>query len=647
MKNPSINLLLLSLIFSFGNLYSQEKNKIDEYKTQLLSSNDSVRYHALVNLIQNFNGKNVDDTTAMYLSELKRHIEKTSNDEYRATMHKLYGSLYARLKEFDSANYHFRKSIDYGLITNNDISLANTYSSMGNMFLHYARNKDSALHYYQKAELLYLGKNDSSLLDGIYNNLGTLYCDYFGDYPKALEYYRLALKYHKEDIETRSILITNIASVLLDVGQPEEAEKELIKAIELQKQTESWRMLAKNYKRLARIYQIFGDTKKVIESSELSFSYSTKIGSIEQNFQARQSLALAYVAYGYLDKAILLLEENLQSFDQISFNEARKIYLGRYLHLLLALCYHKTNKPATAADQVKVADSYDIFNATLTSIESNNLITISYEVFEEMGLYEKAVFYYKKKLELQDSLFSKQNRRMISELETKYKTEKKEQEILNLQQAAEIQALAITRKNYQIILAFLVILLSIGAVYYYKKRLKFQKEKLRLVEDKKEILEKELNEKARLLTTSSVQWINMTENLDNLKRDLKDELAEIDQKKKKSLLRHVDKVKGFESHWQSFKVHFESVHPDFFEKLENEFPDLTMKDLKICAFLRMKMHNAEMAQIMDVAKSSIQQTKRRIKKKMNLGPYADLHVFLDAFSKGEAYKPALSVNTIS
>ncbi len=647
MKNPSINLLLLlSLIFSFGNLYSQEKNKIDEYKTQLLSSNDSVRYHALVNLIQNFNDKNVDDTTAMYLSELKRHIEKTSNDEYRATMHKLYGSLYARLKDFDSANYHFRKSIDYGLITNNDISLANTYSSMGNMFLHYARNKDSALNYYQKAELLYLGKNDSSLLDGIYNNLGTLYCDYFGDYPKALEYYRLALKYHKEDIEARSILITNIASVLLDVGQPEEAEKELIKAIELQKQTESWRMLAKNYKRLARIYQIFGDTKKVIESSELSFSYSTKIGSIEQNFQARQSLALAYVAYGYLDKAILLLEENLQSFDQISFSEARKIYLGRYLHLLLALCYHKTNKPAAAADQVKVADSYDIFNATLTSIESNNLITISYEVFEEMGLYEKAVFYYQKKLELQDSLFSEQNRRMISELETKYKTEKKEQEILNLQQAAEIQALVITRKNYQIVISVLIIASLIGAGYFYSKRLKMQKEKLTFVEEKKELLEKELNQKSRLLTTSSIQWINMTENLDNLKRDLNDNLEKVDQKKKKKLLKHVDKVKGFESHWQSFKLHFESVHPDFFERLENEFPDLTMKDLKICAFLKMKMDNAEMAQIIGIAKSSIQQTKRRIKKKMNLGPYADLHVFLDAFSKGEAYQHALSVETI-
>jgi len=47
---------------------------------------------------------------------------------------------------------------------------------------------------------------------------------------------------------------------------------------------------------------------------------------------------------------------------------------------------------------------------------------------------------------------------------------------------------------------------------------------------------------------------------------------------------------------------------------------------------------------MDIAKSSIQQTKRRIKKKMNLDPYANLHVFLEAFSKGEVFDSNQSVD---
>lgn len=637
------------LLFSFltfpTDVFSQEDNKIKQYRQQLLSDADDVRYDALTKLIINFNEKNMDDTTALYLMDLKDLVEKTNNDEYRAAMHQLYGSWYARNRNFDSANYHFEKSIDYSNKINNAVSLANAYTTKGRMLSQYLSSEDSALYYYQKAEVLYLEKNDSSLAAHLYNNMGTLYSNHYGNFPKALKYYRLALRHIGEDIYTRSTLLGNIGNILLRAGQPKEAEKELLNAIELQKKTQSWRKIAGNYKDLARIYQILGDTSKVIESSELSFSYRERIGTPVQNFEAKNSLALAYVAYGYWDKAVLLLEENLKSFDLISFSEARKIYFGRYTNLLLALCYHEANTPFLAKQHVKAADQFDIFNKKLTSARYNNLITLSYEIFEEMGLYEKATFFYKKKLLLTDSLFSEQNRRMILELETKYETEKKEQEIVNLQQASEIQSLALTRKNYQIMTAVLIILVLVLAGYSYNRRLKLQKEKVKLqkekvklVEEKKRILEEEIDKKSRMLATTSVQWINMTEQLNKLKLYLKNEFVDADEDKSKKLIRRIERIKDFENRWESFKTHFEIVHPYFFKELQNSFPQLTPKDLKTCAFIKMKHNNSEIAQILDVSKKAVEQSKRRMKKKLNLNFEDDLQIFIDGFDNQPTLK---------
>ena len=49
-----------------------------------------------------------------------------------------------------------------------------------------------------------------------------------------------------------------------------------------------------------------------------------------------------------------------------------------------------------------------------------------------------------------------------------------------------------------------------------------------------------------------------------------------------------DSIKG-DDEWTRFKIHFDSVHPDFFTKLKNISAELTENDLRLCAYLRIGM----------------------------------------------------------
>ena len=50
--------------------------------------------------------------------------------------------------------------------------------------------------------------------------------------------------------------------------------------------------------------------------------------------------------------------------------------------------------------------------------------------------------------------------------------------------------------------------------------------------------------------------------------------------------------------WQRFKLHFDSVHPDFFVKLKERGPKLTENDLRLCAYINIGMRAKQIAEML-------------------------------------------------
>ena len=80
--------------------------------------------------------------------------------------------------------------------------------------------------------------------------------------------------------------------------------------------------------------------------------------------------------------------------------------------------------------------------------------------------------------------------------------------------------------------------------------------------------------------------------------------------------------------WNNFKIHFEKVHPNFFEKLKKYSGDLTEENLKMCAYDKMGISTKQIAQLLNIAYNSVVVSRVRIKKKLQLEENVSLTDFI-------------------
>lgn len=73
------------------------------------------------------------------------------------------------------------------------------------------------------------------------------------------------------------------------------------------------------------------------------------------------------------------------------------------------------------------------------------------------------------------------------------------------------------------------------------------------------------------------------------------------------------------------------LNNQFYRKLEEKYPHLTEADQQLCAQLRMKLSNKEIAILRGVSPDSVTQAKSRLRKKMELPKEQDLQKYLSTF----------------
>ncbi len=80
--------------------------------------------------------------------------------------------------------------------------------------------------------------------------------------------------------------------------------------------------------------------------------------------------------------------------------------------------------------------------------------------------------------------------------------------------------------------------------------------------------------------------------------------------------------------WEDFVLHFEKVHPSFFNRIKTICNTLSENDLRLCAYFRIGMLAKQIAQILNVSPESIKMHRYRIKKKLNLSEDENLDDFI-------------------
>ncbi|MEI7727617.1 MAG: hypothetical protein WCK09_21090, partial [Bacteroidota bacterium] len=81
---------------------------------------------------------------------------------------------------------------------------------------------------------------------------------------------------------------------------------------------------------------------------------------------------------------------------------------------------------------------------------------------------------------------------------------------------------------------------------------------------------------------------------------------------------------------QHFDNFFKQMHGNFLEKLVERCPELTKTELQICSLLRLNLSSKDIARLMNINPASIDGTRHRIRKKLNIDQEASLTSYLIA-----------------
>ncbi|MCR5018000.1 MAG: hypothetical protein K6A64_04320 [Bacteroidales bacterium] len=151
-------------------------------------------------------------------------------------------------------------------------------------------------------------------------------------------------------------------------------------------------------------------------------------------------------------------------------------------------------------------------------------------------------------------------------------------------------------------------------------------EKARLVND--------MQKQADDLAASTMNVIRKNQMLQSIDSELyRLEGADADQRR--ILLRRLHREIGenieHDDDWQKFSQHFDFVYDNYLKRLSQKFPALSRGDLRLCAYLKMDLSSKEIAPLMNLTIRSVEMTRHRLRKKLELSREDNLSDFLQRF----------------
>ena len=154
----------------------------------------------------------------------------------------------------------------------------------------------------------------------------------------------------------------------------------------------------------------------------------------------------------------------------------------------------------------------------------------------------------------------------------------------------------------------------------------------KIVELKNEALKNEVKLKSKQLANTAMALVKKNETLMELKNELVQHKNGFDIYSYKNLLKKVDNSIAHKDEWKIFEHNFNQVHEEFFNQLKKQFPELTPKDLKLCAYIKMNLSTKEIAPLLNISIRGVETHRYRLKGKLNLNNGNSLGSFLRNFT---------------
>jgi len=207
--------------------------------------------------------------------------------------------------------------------------------------------------------------------------------------------------------------------------------------------------------------------------------------------------------------------------------------------------------------------------------------------------------------------------------------------------------------------ALILILILLGNLFFIRKRIRnirlreiekhekalleketVFKEKALIAEKeiihlRNESLQNEIEHKNKELANTTLHLIHKNKILNNIKYQLNDlmdkSLPQTKRNEIEFVISKINKELKNEKFQELFEGYFDGVHQDFIIRLKEKHPDLSPKELRLCAYLKMNLSTKEIAPLMNISIRGVEIGRYRLRKKLDLEREENLISYLINF----------------
>ncbi len=578
--------------------------------------------------------KNVEKVFELIRSD--RAKAKSKLDSFRAatdlsptarmTLLRFYGVYYAINGQLDSAEHYFRYVGDHAIPN----SILRGKALFNLSVIHKNRRQlDQALDLLGQALKIYEAAGDKRLVAEVYGEMASV--------NKIQGYLDISLDYLLRSIQ---ILENNPGATQYAI------------TIERQKLANTY-LLTGDYefaiKMFEQVLPSFLEQKDMANYGLTEASYSlalTRTGRYEEaekaadralkalsGYDNNDHLALAHLqkavalsklgndtgAVQYFEKALAFSARGYGSFDD-------NLYLS-YMDVLLS-----SGNTEEAYRIYKDAQARDIFkNANLG--DTYNFYTVSAKVLEAKGLYKESAGKWKEARSVSDSLAKFNENRIARELQHKYKSSVLEKEVelgklaeKNLRHEVEVRTL-------YLLVALLSCISLVGLVLYYRLKNRYKIQEIEKLEESNSsrsaenaVLQDNLRLKQQIIEQQQHELAGNALEMANLNEKIEQILEKTSSSGKMSdLTRMLNDLKSTDKNWESLLLRFKKLNPDFMDKLQARFPELSQSELEFCALVKLNLAFRDIANLMNINHKSVFAKKYRITQKLKAAEDEDFY----------------------
>lgn len=340
-----------------------------------------------------------------------------------AIAHKNLGVLHIQFYKQNQSLLHYTKALDIFRQLGDDLEIANTLNNLGIVHESISAH-DKTLEYYFQALELYTRLNNKDGATKVLNNIGSVYLS-LTRYRDALKYYEKSLALSRElnnDLGAADVL-ANIGVVNYYLGDYPKAMIHYEQALELFRRKQN-KISTGNM--LNNICELLLKQKNYREAQKYCY-------------QAIDIYRQAGVAWE--------LANSLNNLGNIEFN---------------------CNEPEKAVEHVNHA------RRLAEEIKAKDLVKNSFQIlsaiYEKRRDYKVALEYHRLYKNMHDRIFDEKDKKKIAEMQIKYKTDSKENEIELLKRDQEIQKLELDKhRNIKYSLLFIIFLAFALGLFLYNR----------------------------------------------------------------------------------------------------------------------------------------------------------------------------------